>query len=157
MLFTTLLSAALLEAAIIDLDGTFFVQLAIFFTALVVLRALVFKPMIALFDAREAAMEGSRADARRMEREATEKANKFDEEMRRVRLAAGEERDRLRGEGQKAERDLLEVVRKELQGQAADAEKRLATERTRLRGELQTRAPELAREIARKLLGREVS
>ena len=47
----------------IDLDGSFFAQLAIFFAAFLILQHLVFRPVTALFDAREAAMEGAKADA----------------------------------------------------------------------------------------------
>lgn len=152
-----LLSSALLAGgSVIDLDGTILVQLAIFLLTFFVLRSLVFKPMMELFDAREAATEGARAEAKKMDKEAREKADAFEDEMRKVRLAAGEERDRLRQEGVRLERAILERVRNETQKKLEDATTRLATEGTRLRGEIQTSVPALARQIASKMLDREV-
>ncbi|MBW2465395.1 MAG: ATP synthase F0 subunit B, partial [Deltaproteobacteria bacterium] len=110
---TFLTSALLSGGSILDLDGTIFVQLAIFFIAFFILRELVFKPMMTLFDAREEAIDGARKEAKAMEQEALDKGVTFDEEMRKVRLEAGEERDKLRGEGQRLEREMLDKVRSE--------------------------------------------
>src|SRR5688500_16931854 len=90
----------------IDLDGTFLVQLVIFFLAFLVLRATVFKPMMALFDAREQAIEGSRKEAREMERDAKLKGASFDEEMRKVKSQVADERDKVRAEANKTEREI---------------------------------------------------
>ncbi len=153
-----LLSTAILAGgSIIDLDGTLFVHLVIFFLAFFILRSLVFKPMVRLFEAREEAIDGARADARQMEKDAAKKADAFEEEMRKVRLEAGTERDKLRQEGLRLERTILEKVRQETQQSVVDAEKKLADEAARIRREIQTSVPILAREMATKLLGREVS
>lgn len=153
-----LLSTAILAGgSIIDLDGTFLVHLLVFFLAFLLLRSLIFKPMVSLFEAREQAIDGARAEARQMEREAEEKAGAFEEAMRTIRLQAGEERDRLRQEGLRLERTILEKVRQETQKTIADAEKRMAGEAGRIRRDIQSAVPALARDMATKLLGREVS
>ena len=143
-------------SAILDLDGTFFIQLALFLTAFLVLRPFVFKPIMTLFEAREQAIDGARADAKRMDREAKDKGIVFDEEMRKLRLAAGEERDRLRAEGLRLEKAVLEKVQKDTQGMLADAERTIARERARIQSDMSARIPALATQIASKLLGREV-
>ncbi len=143
----TLFACALLAGdSLIDLDGTIFVQLAVFFVAFLVLRAFVFKPMLALFEAREQAIDGTRQEARRLEREAEDKAKRFDEALRRVRQEAGEERDRLQKDGERLERTLLEKVRKETQATLADAETRMADESARTKRDLDTTVPALARQ-----------
>src|SRR5512145_2135357 len=100
-----LLTSSLLSGgSVIDLDGTLFVQLSIFFVAFFLLRALVFKPMVALFEAREAAIGGAKAEAQRLVAEAASAGQTFDEELKKVRVQAGKERETLRAEAQKRER-----------------------------------------------------
>ena len=152
LLFTALLS----EGSIIDLDGTIWIQLGLFGIAFFLLRPLVFRPMIGLFEARENAIEGSKLEALRLQDEAAAESEEFDEEMRRLRLQAGEERDRLRAEGKRLERTVLDRVREETDKQLAEADAQLATEAAKLRNEVKTSVPLLAKQIASKLLDREV-
>ena len=151
------LSTALLsEGSIIDLDGTIWIQLVLFGIAFFLLRPLVFRPMVALFEARENAIEGSKLEALRLQDEAAAESEEFDEEMRRLRLQAGEERDRLRAEGKHLERAVLERVRGETDRQLAEADKKLASEASKLRADMKSSIPALAQQIASKLLNREV-
>ncbi|MGD8317631.1 MAG: ATP synthase F0 subunit B [Myxococcales bacterium] len=152
LLFTALLS----EGSIIDLDGTIWVQLGLFAIAFFVFRPLIFRPMVALFEAREAAIEGAKLEAQRLQDEAAAEGEEFEEEMRRLRLQAGEERDRLRAEGKRLERTVLDRVREETDRQLAEAEAQLQRERTKLRSELEETIPALAKQIASKVLNREV-
>lgn len=151
------LNAAVLSEAIIDLDGTLLIQLAIFIVLFFVLRSLVFKPMIALFAAREEAIDGARAEAKKMESEARQSTGGFDEAVQKVRVSAGEERDRLRADGLKLERTMLDSVRVETQKMLDDAKTRLEGEARTVRNKMQTDTPVLAKQIATKLLGREVA
>ena len=152
VLFTALLS----EGSIIDLDGTIWLQLGLFAIAFFLFRPLIFRPMVALFEAREQAIEGSKLEALRLQDEAAAETEEFDEEMRRLRLQAGEERDRLRAEGKHLERSVLDRVRQETEKQLAEADQRLAAEASKLRAEMQNDVPTLAKQIASKLLSREV-
>jgi F-type H+-transporting ATPase subunit b len=150
-------AVTLAGGSLIDLDATFLVQLVIFFAVLILLHATVFKPMIALFEARKEAIEGARLDAKRMEKEAGEKADTFEDEMRKVRLEAGQERDRLRHDGIRLERQVVEKVRTETQQTLKAAEEKMALEAARIRGDMRDTIPQLARDMASRLLGREVS
>lgn len=150
------LSVSLSGGSIIDLDGTVFVQLAMFFVAFGVLHALVFKPMLALLEAREEAIDGAREQAKHLDVEVREKQAAFEAELRKVQQASSEERDRLRGEGQELERNLLERVRVETQKSINDAKLALDTEAQLARQRLSGDRSQIAREIASKVLGREV-
>lgn len=156
MQLSALLSTLLSGGSIVDLDGTVFVQLAMFFVAFFILYALVFKPMVALLEAREAAIDGARDEAKLLEREVAEKQATFEVELRKVRGTSGEERDRLRAEGQEIERTLLERVRTETQALQTEARARFDQEARVARSELAAQRSELAREIASRVLGREV-
>ncbi|MCA9581574.1 MAG: ATP synthase F0 subunit B [Myxococcales bacterium] len=143
--------------ALIDIDGTLFVQLGLFFILFLILKGLVFRPMVALFEAREEAIDGARAEAKKMTKEAAQKGDAFEEQMRTVRTSAQEERDRLRQEGQKLERAMLDKAREETQKMLSESTAKLDSDAARLRGEIRTQVPGLARDVASKLLGREVA
>ena len=152
VLFTALLS----EGSIIDLDGTIWIQLGLFAVAFFVFRPLIFRPMVALFEAREQAIEGSKLEALRLQDEASAESEEFDVEMRGLRLQAGEERDRLRAEGKRLERTVMDRVREETDKQLSEADARLKTEAAKLRTEIDQSVPALAKQIASKMLNREV-
>ena len=151
------LSTVLSGGSVIDLDGTLFIQLGIFFVALLLLNILVFKPMIRLFDAREASIEGAREEARKLQAEAKKSGETFDEQLRKVKLSAGQDRDRLRSEAQHLERTLLAKVRDESRQSLTEAEEKLAKEATKVRKEIDNMVPALARGISEKVLGRGIS
>ena len=151
-----LFSALLSEGSIIDLDGTIWIQLGTFAIAFFLFRPLIFRPMIALFEARENAIEGAKVEALRLQDEAAAETEEFDEEMRRLRLQAGEERDRLRAEGKRLERTVLDRVREETNKQLAEADAQLETQAARLRTEIDRGTALLAKQIASKMLSREV-
>ncbi|MEO0323433.1 MAG: ATP synthase F0 subunit B [Myxococcota bacterium] len=152
-----MLFAILSDGSLIDLDGTFFIQLAVFFTAFVVLRTLVFKPVLAVLEAREQATDGAREQAKQLQKEAAASGSDFEDKLRALRADAAEKRDALRGEGKRTEATLLAKVREDTEKQLAEAEARLASEAARLRSEVQGGTPALAKQIASKLLQREVS
>jgi F-type H+-transporting ATPase subunit b len=156
MQLSAFLGVLLSGGSIIDLDGTVFVQLGMFFVAFLVLYTLVFKPMVALLEAREQAIDGAKDEAKHLEQEVKDKQATFEAELRKVRGTAGEERERLRAEGLELERKLLESVRGETTTLVREAGERLLVEAKRVRAELSHSQPELAREIASKVIGREV-
>jgi F-type H+-transporting ATPase subunit b len=149
------LSAVLLSGgAVIDIDGSLIIQLIIFGIAFEMMRRLVFRPMIALFDAREAAIDGAKRDARRLEGEADEKLKAFEAEMKKVRVEAGGERDALRKDAARLERELLAKAREEADRMTAEATEQMDREAAKIRGDMKNDVPVLAGQIAEKLLGR---
>ncbi|MEM9067548.1 MAG: ATP synthase F0 subunit B [Myxococcota bacterium] len=151
-----LLTAFLSGGSIIDLDGTFFFQFAIFWVAFLVLRKLVFHPIIAVIEAREEAIDGARQKARDLEKDSADREKEFATKMRSVRLGAGEERDKLRDEAKHLEDSILDKVRSETEKQMAEAHAKMASEAAKVRSEISAQTPILAKQIAAKLLQREV-
>lgn len=151
------LSAALLGGAIIDLDGTFFLQLAIFLAVFGMLNVLVFRPMLALMEARETATDGAKSAARDLEAEAASKLHDFETQMTAAKAEMAAERDRMRKDGQSLERELISSARKETDALLSGAAETMSTESTKIRAELKGTVPVLAGQIAEKLLGRKAS
>ncbi len=153
-----LLTSALLSgSSMIDLDGTVFVQVGIFFVSLILLRSLVFKPVMDVLDAREEAIDGAKAEATRLSDEADSADDNFQAELAKVRKKGAEAREKLRQEGLDAEKSLVTSVQREVDEQLDAAEKKLDEQAKVLRGKLNADVPALANQIASKLLQREVS
>ncbi len=144
----------LLSGALIDLDATFLLQLGIFFVLFGVLYGFLFKPLLAVFDEREKAIDGAKIAARELEGSAEEKFKRFEAEMKKVKVEANAERDRIQQDGLALERELLAKSRAEADKTLKDAEATLAAEAAAVRSDMKTVVPALAAEIAAKILGR---
>ena len=156
MLSLLALGVLLSGGSVIDLDASLFIQMGIFFIAFFILKSLVFKPVMGLFDAREQAIEGAKSDAKRMEAEAAEKREHFEAELRKVSAAANDEREKLRSDAQRLARQLTERARQEASDSQKAAKERLDEQAAGVRDGALAEVPALARQIAGKLLGRSV-
>jgi F-type H+-transporting ATPase subunit b len=140
----------------VDFDMSFLAQLSLFALFCMLLKPILFDPLLKLFEERERRTDGSRADARKMDEKANDLLHRFESEIEKVRHAAAVERDKLRAETTKLEAKILEEAK-------ADAAKIIEAGRTTiekevaaLRAELEAARPALAEQIAGKVLGREV-
>lgn len=140
----------------VDFDYSFLVQLVIFGAFIVLLKPIVFDPMLRLFEERERRTEGVRKRAREMDEKAAAFFQKYEAAMETVRREASQERERLRAETAKLEARILEEARAESQRILDAGHASIAVEVARLRTELEASRPALAAQIASKLLGREV-
>jgi F-type H+-transporting ATPase subunit b len=118
------------------------------------LRSVVFKPVLAVLEARETATDGAKDEARDLEAQAKEKLSNFEAEMTRVRVELAADRDKLRRDGATLERELLARARTDADAILDDAAKAIASESSKVRSDMQTKVPALANDIAEKLLGR---
>lgn len=141
----------------IDVDASIVIQMAILTIAFFILRSLVFKPVIGLFDAREAAMDGSRKAAAEMDKDADAIRDRFETELKKVRQQGNDERDKARAKTQKLARELTETARKENAATLSAAKARLDVEAADARGKAKATVPGLAKQIAERLLGRSMS
>lgn len=151
----SMLSVCLSGGAVIDLDGTFVVQLAIFFIALIILRAFVFKPLLQVFDAREEAIDGAKKQATLLSTDTGDKEIAFNKQMHQAKLAAAREREKLRGQGLALEKNLLEKVRKETNALVEESKDQMIQQGEKVRTEIHSSVPQLASQIVQKVLERE--
>jgi F-type H+-transporting ATPase subunit b len=91
-----------------------------------------------------------------MDERAGELLRRYEAELEKVRRAAGEERERLRGEGQRLEATIVEEARAEIAKTIEDGKATITRESATIRAELRVRSQQLARSIASRVLGREV-
>jgi F-type H+-transporting ATPase subunit b len=141
----------------VDFDLTVLVQLGLFLVLLVILKPALFDPMMRLFEEREKRIEGTR-DAARKENEKSAKAkSKAMAIVAKGREAGALERDALRAEGMKREAELMSVVRAESAATLDKGRADIGNEAKAARDQLRTDARALGRDMASRVLGREVT
>src|ERR1041384_110668 len=95
----------------LDFNNIVVFQVVIFVFLIVVLKPLLFDPMLKVFALREERTEGARDAARALEEQAGELLTRYEAELSRVSQAAAAERDRLRVETTKLEAQILSEAR----------------------------------------------
>lgn len=141
----------------IDLDVTFTIQALIFLLLIVLLKPLLFDPLLKVFEAREERTEGAKTQAREMQEKAGELLQRYETEIQRVNKAAQEERDRARAETARLEAEIMEEARSSVGGLLSAGRKDIQQQVEKLGFDLGRESERLARDIASRALGRELS
>jgi F-type H+-transporting ATPase subunit b len=150
------LLAAAPQAISVDFDATFLVQLVLFTGLTLVLKPLLFDPMLKLFEERERRIDGAKMQARKMDEKSATALAKYETEMARARTSANAEREKIRAEGLKREQEILAAVRASTSKTIEDGKRTALAEAERVRAMLKSEAGTLARDVAGRVLGREV-
>jgi F-type H+-transporting ATPase subunit b len=141
----------------VDLDASLVVQIGIFILLLVILKPLLFDPMLKLFEEREKKIEGTRREATKEDERSAKALAKYEGILAKAREAGNLERDQLRSEGQKKEAEILALVRSQTTATVESGRKAIAEEAKAARAALDAEANVLGSAIASRVLGREVS
>jgi F-type H+-transporting ATPase subunit b len=152
-----LVAAAAQDPPLIDLDYTVFVQLVLFIVTALFLTRFLFRPYLGVQKARQEGIEGSRDEARRLDEESRARLSIYETSLGTAKARANAERTKHRLEATEREREILDAARGKTQGTLEASRATLAREATATRAELAPRADEIAREMARKILGREIA
>ncbi|MCC6901520.1 MAG: ATP synthase F0 subunit B [Polyangiaceae bacterium] len=152
-----MLGAAMSGGISIDFDKTFVLQMGIFALLIVVLKPLLFDPILKVFEEREKRTDGARSEARSMQEEAGQLLRRYESELERVHRVAGEERDHLRAETTKLEAEILREARTVSNRIVDEGRKKVETEVNAIRFDLGRQTEQISREVAGRVLGREVS
>jgi F-type H+-transporting ATPase subunit b len=141
----------------LDFDMTFLAQMVIFAIFVIVMKPLLFDPLMKLFEERERRTEGAKVLARRLDERAGELWQRYETELDAVRRTAAEEREKLRAEGQRLEAQILAEARAEVTKIVEEGKRSLQAEKQKVRIELAARSGQIARDIASRVLGREIA
>ena len=140
-----------------DIDGTVFVQFGLFLLLYVVSNQLLFKPYLRLRQRRTEGIDGARAEAERMTAQADSKLADYEKQLAAARSRANEEGRKVRAEASQHEKDVTDKARGEAQKSIDEATAKMRQETEAARLQLLPQANQLAKQIASKLLGREVA
>ena len=141
----------------IDFDRTFIAQMVLFALLVVVLKPLLFDPVLKVFEQREVRTEGAKAEARKMQEQAGVLLRKYEKKLEEVNQVAAEERDRLRTETAKLEAEIIGEARMATARIVEDGRKKISEDINAIRFDLGKQSERIARDMAARVLGREVS
>lgn len=142
---------------LIDIDGTVFIQFGIFLVMLFVSNKLLFQPYLRLRARRAEGIDGARATAERMTAEADAKLADYEKQLAIARNRSSEEQRKIRAEANAHDREVTSAARAKNAAALEEARARVQAETEAARKELLPRAEQIGKDIAKRLLGREVA
>jgi F-type H+-transporting ATPase subunit b len=116
------------------------------------LRWAFFTPIEKAMAEREARMDGARAEAARVQAEARQEMESYEEALRKARGEIFAEQEAVRREALESRAKLLKAMRARAQEDVLAATKRIEAEFQAARAQLEREAPALAGEIVRSIL-----
>ena len=142
------------SGSIVDIDGTFFIQLGIFTVISVGLYFALVRPVLRLVDARRDATEGAMARASSVKEEAASMRRDVDRQILETRTAASAERVRLVEEARRLEREVLDRARGDARKAIESARAEMEKSAVQVRSGLEREVDALATAVAARVLGR---
>ena len=145
-------AAAVQQAGLVDVDITIAIQAVFFIVLLLVLPNLIFKPMLARIDQREARTDGAREAAKSMRKAADEEGAKFEAAIAETRKQALAERAAQRTAAQRKAGEQLAAAKA---AAAADIDRKIAEQRAAAevaRKQLEVDARSIAAQIADRIV-----
>ena len=144
------------QAISVDFDSTFLVQLVLFVGLTLFLKPMLFDPMLKLFEERERRIDGAKVLARRIDEKSSEALARYEAGMAKARGSANADREAMHAEGLKREQEILTQVRATTTQVIEAGKQKARTEAERARATLKADTAALARQVAARVLGREV-
>ena len=141
----------------VDLDASFVVQIVLFVVLLLILKPLLFDPMMRLFEEREERIDRTIEKARKTDEASAKALAKYEAILGKAREAGSAERDQIRAQGAKKEAEVTAAVRAQTAATLEAGRAAIANETKEARAKLQAEAAGLGRAIASRVLGREVT
>lgn len=138
---------------LIDLDASYFVQLGVFLAFVLVMNALLFKPLLRVFDERRQRTAGAREEAARDDQKARTMTGEYEEKLSAALEEGAELRARLRSAGLAESQARFNAARADYAHKVEEGARRAREEYESSRADVQKAAEPLADAIARKLLG----
>jgi F-type H+-transporting ATPase subunit b len=140
--------------SIVDVDATVFVQLGLFLLCFLLLRGLVFKPLLRLVDERRAQTLGMREEAKQLDSDADERNKKVLRALQQTKLEGQTERERMRQQSKQREQEILRTAKEEAARLQDTARAKVEAQRAEAERAGTEQARELAAGIAGRLAGR---
>ena len=140
----------------VDVDLTSIVVLVLFVGFTLVIKPLLFDPMLKLFEEREKRIDGAKLQARKIDEKSATALAEYEKEMAKARAAAQAEREKIRLEAVKREQEILGRARTAAAEALENGKRAVQEEAARARAALKVDAPKVAGDLAARVLGRGV-
>lgn len=152
-----LMTALLAGGSVVDLDATVFIQLVAFLLLFVLLRSILFKPLLNVLSEREKCTEGDVKEAKKRQAEAEEKIKKYERELQRIREKASVEREKIRESGRVKEAEILERAREEVNKVVEEGRETIEEQAQKVRTAMDQEINVISKEIVSAVLGRKAA
>jgi F-type H+-transporting ATPase subunit b len=140
----------------IFLDYTAVYQIILFLLLWAILNKLLFRPYLALLDERERKTSGARTEIVGLEHQAERLKAEYDEKIAQAQAAGNVAKETILNEARQRREELLARVRAEAGSALERVRQELASQMEKERQLAAAEAASLAREMVRKILGRNV-
>lgn len=140
----------------LDLDPTLFMHMILFTAFAVLMKDLIFDPLMKVFEERERRTAGAIEEARKMDEEAISLKQEYESRLEEIRREAATDREQQRARVKEVETELLDEARSAMASQLSTGMASLRKEVDAIRADLERQRAPLAAEIASKVLGRPV-
>jgi F-type H+-transporting ATPase subunit b len=149
--------AAASSHPLVDVDLTIFIQLIVFLGVWFVSKKWIWGPYLDLRDRRSAGIEGARKEAETASSAADAELKRYEDLLGDARQRAQESRRDIQKDAIAAQKEITDKARVETGELLSQAQKDIANETAKARQTLLARADEISRDMASRLLGREVA
>jgi F-type H+-transporting ATPase subunit b len=140
----------------VSLDYTTLVQIANFVLLMLILNALLYKPIMGVIERRKEQMEKSDGEVKRLRQEVEQKLAEYEEKVRLAKLEAMEQRNAIVKEGADLAKSAIEAVRSEIPMLMEQFNAKMGREVDAARAILRSQSRKISLEIAEKVLGRSI-
>ncbi len=140
----------------IEINATLLIQWGIFLSLMVFLHFFLFKPVLRVVDARQAKVEGTMAGAEDLQTKAAKDRDEYQAKLDAVKEKLFARTAAIRESGAKESKGLMEKAREEALAQVEATKERVRHDSEIVRKELVANVDGLAREIAGKILERQI-
>lgn len=140
----------------VDFDASVLAHIGVFLVLLVVLKPLIFDPLLALFEERERRTIGTKGSAKALDDEAERARVEVETKMTAARGEGNAARTALHAQAMKEESEILAKAREEAEAITSKGRNANASARDTAKAALDAQAKELAALVATRALGREV-
>ncbi len=144
------------SAVTVDLDPTFIAHFILFTAFVVLMKDLIFDPLLKVFEERERRTHGAVSAARKMDEQTISLKQELDAKLEGIRRDAAVDRDQVRERVKQLESELMAEARDAMSQDLDAGMAKLDGEVAEIRKDLKAHRGPLAAEIASKVLGREV-
>lgn len=138
----------------ISVDWTLFLQVGQFVVLLLILNAILYRPMRGMMEQRRKKIEGGHKTARDLDSKIQEKMSRYQEKLDEAKHQAGSERMQMKAEASRQEHEIVEEARDVASSHVADIKEKVAKDAEIARRKLAEETKNVAAMIAGKVLGR---
>ena len=140
----------------VDIDKSLLLQMVNFLFLLWILNIILYRPIRRILAERKQRVDGYLLDIRRLGDQIEEQKSEIADLTNLARKMGFEEKEALKHEAHKEQDRLLAEVNAQMEAKISDVKSQIAGEITAARKTLQTQIETFARELATKILGRQV-